>query len=415
MRLLTQWLRYAATGVLLLLCGTVAAQDVDSFAPSYEQLVQRLPESPTHQEAQAWIDAAQGRLQQAHAWPNPSIELERANVLGSGGYRGSDAAETTLTASLPIELPSQRQARVDLAHADTHSAQVRAALSQTQLVGVLAQHYVDAEVAIAQHALAQEALALTQADTDAVAALVHAGREPQLRHVQAQAELHTARANVDALAAARDTALMRLGVIAMTHVSPTGLSSSLLQREPGRSNALPTPMQVSLARAEANAAAQQVTLEQRRALPTFSVSVGARRFAESADQAWVVGLGMTVPLFDRNHGGIRAAQAQARAAQARLQASEHNAHAQLAEAQQSLASAQRRLAALHSSVELASQAYRMTRIGVEAGRISQLELRATRAALIAARGQLVQAQWARASAEIALAQVEGRQPFGVSP
>ena len=62
----------------------------------------------------------------------------------------------------------------------------------------------------------------------------------------------------------------------------------------------------------------------------------------------------------------------------------------------------------------AEEAYRLSRIGFEAGRISQLELRSSRAALIAARNAAVDARLARVRAEIDLARLQGRAPFGTS-
>jgi cobalt-zinc-cadmium efflux system outer membrane protein len=50
-------------------------------------------------------------------------------------------------------------------------------------------------------------------------------------------------------------------------------------------------------------------------------------------------------------------------------------------------------------------------VGVDAGRVSQLELRASRATLIAARNAVVDARLARVYAEIDLARLEGRAPF----
>ncbi|MNS85230.1 hypothetical protein D3C72_1190900 [compost metagenome] len=60
----------------------------------------------------------------------------------------------------------------------------------------------------------------------------------------------------------------------------------------------------------------------------------------------------------------------------------------------------------------AEEAYRLTRIGFEAGRLSQLELSATRAALVNARNAAVDARLARVRAEIDMARLQGRAPFG---
>ena len=71
-----------------------------------------------------------------------------------------------------------------------------------------------------------------------------------------------------------------------------------------------------------------------------------------------------------------------------------------------------RVAAADAGVTAAEEAYRLSRIGFEAGRISQLELRSSRTALINARNAAVDARLARVRAEIDLARLQGRAPFG---
>jgi cobalt-zinc-cadmium efflux system outer membrane protein len=70
-----------------------------------------------------------------------------------------------------------------------------------------------------------------------------------------------------------------------------------------------------------------------------------------------------------------------------------------------------RAQAADSGVAAAGEAYRLARIGFDAGRISLLELRSTRAALNASRAAAVDARIARVLAEIDLAGLEGRVPF----
>ncbi len=59
----------------------------------------------------------------------------------------------------------------------------------------------------------------------------------------------------------------------------------------------------------------------------------------------------------------------------------------------------------------AEEAYRLARIGFDAGRISQLELRSTRSALIAARGTAVDARLSRVAAESILPAWKGAHPL----
>ena len=67
--------------------------------------------------------------------------------------------------------------------------------------------------------------------------------------------------------------------------------------------------------------------------------------------------------------------------------------------------------AADGGVTAAEEAYRLSRIGFESGRISQVELRVTRTALVNARSAAVDARLARVRAEIDLARLDGRAPF----
>lgn len=382
-------------------------------APTYEALVARLADLPAAVEADARVQAADALVDQARALPNPTLAMERENVYGSGSYTGSDSAETTVSINQPLELWGQRRARVAVARARASTAGLARDLQQWVDHGRLARAYAQAEAAQRRHALAAEALALAEQDAAAMAALVRAGREPELRRLQARSEVEAAIAARDEAAAAEQGALARLAATALLDGPIVALGSSLLDRPVAPwTTTDPDPPAVRIAQAELEVARRQIVVEQRRALPAIDASLGHRRFAASADSATTLGLSISVPLFDRNGGGIRAAQAQARAAEASLQARQREADAERAVARAQLASSGSRVRAADSSVATAAEAYRLARIGLEAGRIAPLELRGSREALIAARNTVVEARLSRALAEIDLALLEGRAPFG---
>jgi cobalt-zinc-cadmium efflux system outer membrane protein len=156
-------------------------------------------------------------------------------------------------------------------------------------------------------------------------------------------------------------------------------------------------------------------VERKRALPDLSVTAAQTRFREGGERAYNLGLSLSIPLFDRNRGGIRAANADQRAAEARLDQQRRDSEAARLSAVAGLKAAGSRTRAADESVVAAEEAYRLARIGFDAGRISQLELRSTRSALIAARGAAVDARLSRVGAEIDLARLEGRAPFVEAP
>ena len=404
-----------AVVVLAFASPSMAAVPAVEATPSYEDLIARLDALPSMLEADAVYDAAAARAQQARALPNPSIVYDRENVYGTGPYNGTGNAESTLSINQPLELFGQRSARIQAARSEADAAGLRREQARWQIAGRLALAYAEAEAAARRHDLAAEALSLTEQDARGVAAMVEQGREATLRGVQAQSEVEAARAALDEARALRDGAFARLSAIALLDRPVQAIGASLLDRTPALPGARSDdPLAVQVATAELDAASRLVTVERRRALPDVSAGVGMRRFRDTGDEAFTVGVELTVPLFDRNRGGIRAAYAEQRAAEARLIAQRQEAQAERLTAEAALAASSSRTRAADSGVAAAEEAYRLSRIGFEAGRISQLELRSIRAALIASRNAAVDARIARVLAEIDLARLEGRAPFGES-
>ena len=411
--------RWAAgfTVVALLLASPVRAmQAAPDSAPTYEYLIERLDGMPSTLEAQALYDAAAARVQQAGALPNPTLSYDRENFSGSGAYGGSRSAENTVSLSQPLELWGQRRARVDAARSEASAAGLRRDQQRWWTAGQVAKAYAAAEAASRRFLLAEEALALIEQDAQAVAALVKAGREAELRGIQAQSEVESARASLDEARFVRDAAFARLSALAMVDMPIGTLGNSLLDRTPlVRELNTSDPLAVRVAQAELDTAQKLITVERRRALPEVSASLGRRTFQESGEDAMTAGITLTIPLFDRNRGGIRAAYAEQRAAEARLTTQQQIAQADRLAAQSALTASNSRTRAADKGVATAEEAYRLARIGFDAGRISQLELRSSRAALIATRNSAVDARQARVQAEIDLALLEARAPFRTTP
>jgi len=371
---------------------------------------------PAVVEADALSDAARARADQARALPNPSISIDAENVYGSGSYAGFDNAETTVSVSQSLELFGQRRARIGAASSNADVAHLQRDQRRWQAAARIAQVYAEAEAADRWFELAVEALALIEQDARAVSLLIQEGREPTLRGVQAESEVGAARAARDEALAIRDAAFARLSAIAMLEQPIKRIEDGLLDRVPGMvAPKTEMPLAVRIAEAEVEASRRQVIVEQRRARPDISAMLGNRRFRGSGGDALTVGLSLSIPLFDRNRGGIRAAGAEQQAAEARLIAQQQEARADRLAAEATLTASATRTDAADRGVVAGEEAYRLARLGFDAGRISQLELRNTRAALISARNSAVAARLTRVRAEIDLARLDGRAPFGDSP
>jgi cobalt-zinc-cadmium efflux system outer membrane protein len=405
---------WLSTSVLALAAGAAAA---DPAPPYADLLAQAQSAAPRLTEAEAAVQQAQGLARQAAARPNPTAEVTVENFAASRPLSAADSTETTVQLGQPLELGGKRVARVAAGRAGVEAARARLGETRADYAFSLAVAYAEAEAADRRVALAQESLSLAQEDLRAARALVDAGKEAELRSVQAQAAVTAARAGVNSAQTARAAAFARLTAMAGASVPFTSLAESLLTRAdpqaPGPADALSAPA-VKSAQAERDAAARRVRVEQTRTVPDVTASLGVRRFSADGSTALVAGLSVPLPLFDRNRGNISAAQAELTAAEARLRAARLNAEAELSTARFETGAARSREAAAREGEATAAEAYRLTRIAYESGKASLVELTAARRALSDARNQTIDAQLERLRADAGFARLQGRPPFGIA-
>ncbi len=407
--------RIAASCALVALTTALASPVWADAAPSFAALIAQIGAAPATQEADAMLDAAEARVRQARVRPNPTLGLDVENAFGSGSYRGYRNAETTLALTQDLELWGRRDARVGVAASEAGATSLRRDLAVVDAAGRLALAYAEAEAADRRYQLAEEALSVTLADARALLILVQEGREPMVRAIQGESEAAAARATLDGALAERDAAFARLTAIAMLTTPVTAINDSLIDQTPP-SAAMPdgaTPT-VRIAQADRETAERRIATERSLARPDISASIGFRRYEAEDATALTFGVSMPLPLFDQNRGNIDAAHAELRAADARLVNARQEAQADRNAAIARLNASASRVSASDAGVTAAQEAYRLSRIGFDAGRISQLELRSSRTALISARNAAVDARLARVRAEIDLARLQGRAPFGAA-
>jgi cobalt-zinc-cadmium efflux system outer membrane protein len=400
----------AASG---LLCSSVTAQT----APTFQTLLKEAQASaPRLALGAAETRVAEGQAAQAAVRPNPTLGLMVENAAGSGPYKDFDSAETTLSIEQPFELGSKRAARTSAAQADLAAAQARAAFGQVDFARDLALAYANAEAAQQRLAIARDSADLAQADAKAARLLVDNGKEAQVRAIQAEAGFASARADMAVARAETDTALARLSALTGSPETYTAVAGGLLDAAPATPLTGPAfSPAVAAARAERDAAERRIALERARRAPDLAVSFGVRQFQSDDSTAAVLGLSVPLPLFDRNRGSVAAAMANAQAAQARLAMAQAEQDGDRRAATAQVAAAGQTLDASRQAEDAASEAYRLARIGYDAGRLPLSELLAARRDLIAARGRAVDTKLARVKAFADLARAQGRIPFGDRP
>lgn len=405
-------------GGLFALLGAPAA--LADTAPPYADLLKQAESSaPRLAESRAGVRQAEGLARQSQTLPNPTVGLTVENLAAGDRFAAISPRQTTVEVQQPLELGGKRAARAAAGSAGLDAARAQAEQAQADFAYDLARAYLEAEAAGVRADLAAEALSMALEDARAANALVQAGKEANVRAVQARAAVEAARAGVAEAGAGREAALARLTALAGSPAPFTAVAGGILAHgdalEPVRSiDPLATPA-YRAARAAREAAARRMRVEQSRAAPDLSASLGYRQLAGVSGGALVAGVSMALPLFDRNRGNVAAASGELGAAQARLDAARLDAEAEARVGQSRLQASEGRLRAAKDNETAAAEAYRLTRLGYTEGKVGLIELQSARRGLTEARGQTLDARIDRLLAEASLARLQGAVPFGDKP
>lgn len=303
-----------AAAICLAFGNPAAAQSSRGFRMS-DALAQTAAGNPRLASARIEITMADGRRIQAGAVPNPELSVELDNAFGSGIYRGLKSAETTLQLSQVIEFRGKRGARVAAGQAETDQALWQLEALRLEVLTDVASTYINVVAA-------QRRMQIYDAHIAALSRLL-----PLLqRRVEAGATspADTARAQVaaDLLRADRERASAGLAVARLELASLMGLPKpnfgratgdlSHTARAPSLSavlamvDALPQLVRWTALRAQRDA---ELILARLKPYPDVRISGGWRHYNDTGDDAVRLGLSLSLPVFDRNTGGIIEAEA----------------------------------------------------------------------------------------------------------
>lgn len=374
---------FAAVLAAASLAGMARAQAPASPAPagllSLDQAIALAgASSPSLEAATAGVRATKAARAVAGLRPNPAVQVETENVGGSGPYRGVRSAETTAGIALPIELGGKRSARIGVANARVTRAEIGALIARADLELAVSQAYVDVLASDRRLSVALEQLQIADESLRAATDRVEVGatspidqQRAQVRAVnarsardQAQRTLEVARANL-----AKLIGQPAFGPLDAGWFSRVGaIGPVALRRAEGT-------LALAAASADLATAQAQVRLARTQRIPDLTVSAGGRQFAASSDVAAVLGVSVSIPLF--NNGSAAVAQARAERDQADAQR-----RLALAQAEREIASAEAEVANAAANAQAAGgpalaaaqEAARIARIGYGQGKFGQLEL-----------------------------------------
>jgi cobalt-zinc-cadmium efflux system outer membrane protein len=344
------------------------------------------------------VRAAEARTLQAGLLPNPEVDIEVENFAGSGTLRSFDSAETTIAIGQVIELGGKRRKRTRVASLEGELAGWDYEAKRADVLTETRKSFVDVLAAQERVAVTQELLRLAEQTLDAVSARVRAGKVSPVEETKAGVALSNSR--IEHARAQRGLEAARKKLAAAW-----GSGMPAFERAAGQLDRVsPIPPAELLAqeiRGNPDIARWATEKEQRRAvsslqdavrIPDPTLTAGFRRFRESGESAFVAGISVPLPLFNRNQGGVMEARRRLAKAERENAAAETRGRAALAETYQALSSAASEIDALKTTVIPGAQsAFEAAGEGYRQGKFGYLDVLDAQRTLFEAKAQYVSA------------------------
>jgi len=335
---------------------------------------------------------------QASLLPNPELAVELENFAGSEDLQGFDGAETTIALSQRIELGSKRSKRRQVASLEKDLAEWDYQSKKLDVLTATAKAFIRVLAAQEQVLQSEELTRLAEQTLAAVSARVDAGKVPPLEQTRAQVELAVARTTAGKAVKDLDASRRRLAAFwGKDQIEFKQVIGDLTTLTALPSEASIRPLLTSnpdLARwgDEVEQREAALTLSRSQSIPDVTFSFGVRNFQETDNNALVAGVGLTLPLFDRNQGGISEARANLEKTRHERRAAETENLAGFAEAWQNLSAAYLEATSLRDDILPGAQsAFEAADFGYREGKFDFLQMLDAQRTLFEAKGQYLQA------------------------
>ncbi len=341
------------------------------------------------------VRVAEARVLQAGILPNPELEVELDEY--DRGGEGFGSAETAVFLGQVFELGNKRQWRTRIAQAEGELAGWDFESKRLDVFTETAKRFAAVLAAQERLEIASLAVDLAEQTSQAVAERVKAGKEPPVQAAKSKAEKEMASLDKEAALNNLDAARINLAIMwgsekpGFEHVQ--GNLDHVIGTVPALEK-LRTKLDFNpdLARWDAELRLRSATLSSEKAarIPDLRGSLGYLQFEEDGTDALAFGIGLPLPLFDRNHGNIRAARQRiSKAEQERLDA-ELELVSKLVTSHANLKISQQRAITLRDKVVPAmEQAFEVAHEGYQLGKFGFLEMLEAQRGLCEANAALV--------------------------
>lgn len=283
--------------------------------------------------------AGDAAVRQADVRPNPTLGLTVENLPTLGGSGVLSQTESTLVYEQRFERGGDRPARVALARSEVALAQAEAAIRRLDRLEQVQRAWAEALASDAELRIARERVELARRFQTEVLRRVDMARDPLFAGARARAELAQAEIEFEQAGIAARLARATLGRFWVGgsdfSLDPADFEDTARSREAAGPAAT---IDLALPAAQRDIARARIGLEQARATPDATLSVGVRQFWDGPELGLVVGGSIPLGRYDRNEGAIERARLEGVAAEADLAAMKQEREREIARLQVLLAS-----------------------------------------------------------------------------
>lgn len=325
------------------------------------------------------IRAAEARKLQAGLLPNPEIDLEVEEFGGTGGLAGFDSSQTSIQIGQLIELSDKRSKRTNLAAIEKDLAELDFKSKRLDVMNDVARAFIDVLTAQEQLSLSKELVDLSEKAYSIVAERVRAGQDSPIEETKAKIAFSNTRIEFERAGKELVSARYQLAAI-------WGSSNPAFEKVSGGFYEMsPAPSLEELAGlisqnpdmarwpAEKERSRAALELEKTKAASDIKLGGGVQYFDDGDDSAFILGLSIPMPLFDRNQGNIQEAMYMLAKSEQQRKAVETNLRAALAEASTKLSSSFNEITIIKNDVlPLAGSAFDSARQGYREGKFEYL-------------------------------------------
>ncbi len=327
------------------------------------------------------ISALNGAAIQAGLLPNPEIGTEVENFAGQGDMNGFDSAETTIYLSQLIETGFKRDKRHRIALSEKDLAVKDYEIARLDLMASASRAFIRVLSAQELYELDRALVQVAEKTAAVIDERVAAGKVSPVEKTRTMIELAAARN--EALQAQRELNASREELS-----SYWGDKQVYFKRAAGDLEVIREPQSpeelvkmldhspyISKWDSEIERKSAELELARAKAIPDISLSAGVRNFQETDYNAFVFGITVPIPVFDRNQGGVMEASA-------RLESARYSRREATISLKSRLLSGLQRLRAAYSQASVlkrdimpqAQAAYQATEQGYKEGKFNLMQL-----------------------------------------